>query len=67
MAKEPAISVLMCVFNAADYLAEAVESILAQSFSDFEFIIVNDASSDSSADVSLFSFFHYIICVLVSL
>jgi glycosyltransferase involved in cell wall biosynthesis len=44
----PAISVLMSVYNAALYVAEAVESIRAQSFSDFEFIIINDGSSDAS-------------------
>ena len=47
----PAISVLMPVYNAARYLAEAVDSILAQTFRDFELVIVNDGSTDGSADV----------------
>lgn len=38
----------MPVFNGEQYLAEAVESILAQTFTDFEFIIVNDGSTDGS-------------------
>jgi glycosyltransferase involved in cell wall biosynthesis len=44
----PAISVILPVYNAADYLLEAVESILNQSFKDFELIIINDGSTDNS-------------------
>jgi len=44
----PAISVLMPVYNNARYLAEAVESILNQSFTDFEFLILDDGSQDRS-------------------
>ncbi|HEY0327176.1 MAG TPA: glycosyltransferase [Allosphingosinicella sp.] len=47
----PAISVAMSVYNNAPFLAEAIESILAQSFGDFEFLIVNDGSSDGSAEI----------------
>src|ERR1700733_13396906 len=43
------ISVVMCVFNAERFLAEAVESILDQDFRDFEFIIIDDGSTDGSA------------------
>jgi hypothetical protein len=43
-----AVSVLMPVFNAEAYLAQAVESILGQTFKDFEFIIVDDGSTDAS-------------------
>lgn len=49
--KSPQISVLMPVYNAERYLREAVESILNQSFTDFEFLIVNDGSTDGSAAV----------------
>lgn len=42
----PTVSVIMAVKNGADYLSAAVESILAQSFSDFEFIIIDDGSDD---------------------
>ena len=47
----PKISVLMSVYNSAAFLEEAVDSILSQAFSDFEFIIVNDGSTDESGDI----------------
>jgi Glycosyl transferase family 2 len=45
----PLISVVMSVYNGDRYLAEAVESILNQSFGDFEFIVIDDGSTDRSA------------------
>lgn len=45
------VSVLMTVFNGEAHLAEAIQSILRQTFRDLEFIIVNDGSSDSSAAI----------------
>ena len=48
---KPAISVAMSVYNGEQYLALAIESILAQTFADFEFLIVNDGSSDGSAAI----------------
>ena len=44
----PRISVLMPVYNAAGFLAEAVESVLRQTRADFEFIIIDDGSTDAS-------------------
>jgi glycosyltransferase involved in cell wall biosynthesis len=44
----PAITVLMSVHNGLPYLKEAVDSILGQSFRDFEFLILDDASTDGS-------------------
>lgn len=44
----PEISVIMPVYNGAQYLSKAVQSILSQSFSNFEFIIINDGSTDNS-------------------
>lgn len=41
----------MPVFNGAKYLSDAIESILNQSFSDFEFIIVNDGSTDKTEEI----------------
>src|SRR5574341_134174 len=44
----PRLSVLMSVYNGGQYLGECVESILNQIFRDFEFIIVDDGSTDDS-------------------
>lgn len=49
----PDISVLMSVFNGQKYLADAIESILAQTHSRFEFIIVDDGSRDVSREIIL--------------
>lgn len=46
----PAISVLMPVYNCEPYLDEAIRSIRDQTFTDFEFVIVNDGSTDGSLD-----------------
>ena len=46
----PAISVAMSVYNGEPYLTEAIESILAQSFTDFEFLILDDGSTDASRE-----------------
>src|SRR5512146_2439112 len=48
---EPIVSVVMPVYNSAPYLREAVDSILAQTFTDFEFIIVDDGSSDETPQI----------------
>ena len=50
-AAEPRVSVIMPVYNAAPYLARAVESVLAQSFGDFEFLIHDDGSTDDSLKI----------------
>ena len=41
-------SVVLPVYNAEKYLKEAIESVLTQTFTDFEFIILNDGSTDNS-------------------
>ena len=51
MNQSPAISVVLPVYNAEVYVREAVESILAQSFTDFELIIINDGSTDGSGAI----------------
>ncbi len=45
----PAVSVIMAAYNAERHLAAAVESILGQTFADFELIAVNDGSTDATA------------------
>lgn len=47
----PIISVLMPVYNGEKYLREAIDSILQQTFPDFELIICDDSSTDSSANI----------------
>jgi glycosyltransferase involved in cell wall biosynthesis len=47
----PQISVLMPVYNAERFLKEAIDSILWQTFTDFEFIIIDDCSTDSSPEI----------------
>ncbi|HMA10603.1 MAG TPA: glycosyltransferase [Steroidobacteraceae bacterium] len=44
----PAVSVVMAVYNAEDFLAEAIESVLGQTLTDFELLLVDDASTDGS-------------------
>ena len=50
-APAPAVSVLMSVYNGERYLAHAVDSILGQTFSDFELIVIDDGSKDSSPQI----------------
>ena len=45
---KPLVSVIMPVYNAADYLSQAIDSILGQTYKDFELLIVDDGSSDQS-------------------
>jgi glycosyltransferase involved in cell wall biosynthesis len=45
---EPVVSVVMRAFNCGRYIGQAIESILAQTFQDFEIVIVDDASTDGT-------------------
>ena len=47
----PKISILMSVYNEEKTLAKAIDSILTQTYRDFEFIICDDASSDATPDL----------------
>jgi len=49
----PLVSILMPVYNTEKYLREAINSLLNQTFTDFEFVIINDGSSDNSEDIIL--------------
>src|SRR5688500_8514963 len=45
---QPLVSVLMPVYNAEAYVSEAIQSILQQTYKNFEFLIINDGSTDNS-------------------
>lgn len=47
----PKVSVLMPVYNGEKYIKQAIDSILAQSFSDFELLVIDDGSTDRSAEI----------------
>src|SRR5688500_1611394 len=47
----PTVSVVMSIYNAERWLEEALDSVLAQSFSDFEFLLVDDGSTDGTARI----------------
>ena len=51
MTSSPELSVVMSVYNGQKYLEESITSILDQTFSDFEFIIINDGSTDQTRDI----------------
>jgi glycosyltransferase involved in cell wall biosynthesis len=48
---DPAVSVVMSVYNGAQYLNEAIDSMLGQTFKNFEFIIIDDGSTDRSNEI----------------
>jgi glycosyltransferase involved in cell wall biosynthesis len=51
MIENPRVSILLPVYNSELYIREAVESILAQTFSNLELIIINDGSTDRSVEI----------------
>lgn len=48
---KPAISVIMSVYNGETYLAEAIESVINQTFKNWELIVINDCSTDSTSEI----------------
>ncbi len=48
---QPLVTVLMPVYNCEKYLSTSIESILHQTFTDFEFIILDDGSTDDSINI----------------
>lgn len=51
---KPIVTVCMPVYNQAKFLSEAIESVLRQTFADFELLIVDDCSSDNSIEIIRF-------------
>ena len=51
MSSTPRISVLLTAYNREDYIADAIESVLAQSMTDFELVICDDQSSDGTVGI----------------
>jgi glycosyltransferase involved in cell wall biosynthesis len=47
----PKVSVLMPVYNGEKYVKQAIDSVLSQTYSDFELIVVDDGSTDNSAEI----------------
>lgn len=47
----PAVSIIIPMYNSEKYIADCLDSILAQTFDDYEVIVVDDASTDSSRDI----------------
>ena len=47
----PHVTVLMAVYNGAPFLAKAIDSILAQTYEDFELLVVDDGSTDATPDI----------------
>jgi glycosyltransferase involved in cell wall biosynthesis len=51
MAAAPSVSVVMTCYNTARYVGDTIQSVLAQTFTDFELIAVNDGSTDGSLEI----------------
>jgi glycosyltransferase involved in cell wall biosynthesis len=52
MRNQPLVSIVTPVYNGAQFLVECIESVLAQSYSNFEYIIVNNASTDNTGEIA---------------
>lgn len=48
----PQVSIILCTYNRADCLARAIDSLICQSFTDWELVLVDDGSSDNTFDIA---------------
>jgi glycosyltransferase involved in cell wall biosynthesis len=51
--KSPSVTISMPVYNTAEYIAQAIDSALAQSYTDLELLIVDNASTDTTCDIAM--------------
>ena len=51
MNREPLVSVIVPIYNAAEYLERCINSVLGQEYKNFELILVNDGSQDASGEI----------------
>ena len=51
MKKKPIISVIIPVYNTEKYLRRCIDSVLAQTYQDFELLLIDDGRKDSSGDI----------------
>ena len=65
MDKKPIVSVVIPAYNAEKYIAAAIDSVLGQTYSDFEVLVVNDCSTDGTkAMVENFAFHDERVCLI---
>lgn len=51
MQRSPTVSIIMPAYNAANYIQASLESVLCQTFTDWELLVINDCSTDDTADI----------------
>ncbi len=60
---KPVLTIIIPTFNRADFLKESIGSVLSQTFTDFELIVVDDGSTDHTGEVAReFPRIHYVSC-----
>jgi len=57
----PKVSINLCCYNSEKYLRETLDSIVGQTYKDWELIIINDGSSDATADIIKEKGYHWFI------
>ena len=63
MNKRPTVTVLMPAYNAEKFIRDSIDSVLSQTYSDFELLIINDGSTDKTEEIILSYKDHRIVYV----